>query len=159
MSTNRETRLVVICGLPGAGKTTHGMTLADELGGVRFSPDEWMETLAISLWDEDSRGRIEALQWDLAKDLLRLGQTVIIEWGTWARAERDALRNEGRALGASVELHYLSEPIDVLWDRIRSRGAESPAIQREDLEAWVGAFEPPTQEEMGLYDEVYLRTS
>lgn len=114
-----------------------------------------MESLAISLWDEDSRGRIEGLQWDLAKDLLRLGQTVIIEWGTWGKAERDALRDKARALGATVELHYLSEPIDVLWDRIRSRDAESPRITRNDLESWVEAFETPDDEEMALFDNVY----
>lgn len=125
--------LIIVCGLPGAGKTTHGKALAEERGAIRLSPDEWMETLLISLWDEDLRSRIEALQWDLTKDLLRLGQTVIIEWGTWGRAERDALRDEARALGASVELHYLAESLDVLWDRIQSRGAESRPIQREDL--------------------------
>lgn len=147
--------LIIVCGLPGAGKTTHGKALAEERGAIRLSPDEWMETLLINLWDEDSRGRIEALQWDLTKDLIRLGQTVIIEWGTWGRAERDALRDEARALGASVELHYLAESIDVLWDRIQSRGAESPPIQREDLKNWVEAFEAPDDEEMTLFDRVY----
>lgn len=147
--------LIIVCGLPGAGKTTHGKALAEERGAIRLSPDEWMETLLISLWDEDLRSRVEALQWELTKDLLRLGQTVIIEWGTWGRAERDALRDEARALGASVELHYLSESIDVLWDRIQSRGAESPAIQREDLESWVEAFEAPDDEEMTLFDRVH----
>ncbi len=148
-------RLVIVCGLPGAGKTTHGKVLAEELGAIRLSPDEWMESLRMSLWDEIARGRIEELQWDLAKDLLGLGHNVIIEWGTWGRAERDALRVQARALGAWVELHYLNEPIDELWDRIQSRGAESPAIQRGDLESWVEAFEAPDDEEMALYDRAH----
>ena len=155
MATELESRLVIICGLPGVGKTRHGKYLAEELGGVRLSPDEWMESLMMSLWDEESRGRIEALQWDLAKNLLRLGQTVIVEWGTWSRAERDVLRVEARALGASVELHYLSEPIDVLWDRIQSRDAESPPIPLDDLVSWLDVFEAPDDEEMALFDGVY----
>lgn len=114
-----------------------------------------MESLNINLWDADSRGLIEALQWDLAKELLRVGQSVVIEWGTWGRAERDALRDEGRVLGASVELHYLSGDIDVLWHRIQSRDAESPPINRGDLERWVEAFEAPDDEELVLFDKVY----
>ena len=107
--------LIIVCGLSGAGKTTHGKALAEKVGAIRLSPDEWMETLTITLGDEDLRGRIEALQWDLTNDLLRLGQSVIIEWGTWARAEREALRDDAQDLGAAVELHYLSQSVDVLW--------------------------------------------
>lgn len=33
----------------------------------------------------------------------------------------------------SVELHYLHDEVEVLWNRIQSRGSESPPIQREDL--------------------------
>ena len=130
-------RLVIVCGLPGSGKTTRATRLEATLGAVRFSPDEWMERLGIDLYDDDSRERIEALQWDLTRQLLRLGLTVIIEWGTWARTERDTLRLGARALGAAVELHYLSAPPDVLFQRIQRRGKETPPIEREDLSRWV----------------------
>jgi len=63
-----------------------------------------MNALSLNIYDEETRGKIEALQWKLAQDLLVLGLTVIIEWGTWGRAERDTLRLEARRLGAAVEL-------------------------------------------------------
>ena len=85
--------LIIVCGLPGSGKTTHAKQVEAKLGAVRFSPDEWMNALEIDLYDSQMREQIEALQWTFAQHLLKLGQTVIIEWGTWARAERDALRN------------------------------------------------------------------
>ncbi|MEM6338151.1 MAG: AAA family ATPase [Bacteroidota bacterium] len=44
--------LVIICGLPGAGKTTHARRLERELDAVRFGPDEWMEALGMDLYDE-----------------------------------------------------------------------------------------------------------
>ena len=97
-------RLIIVCGLPGAGKTTHAKRLVAELGAVRSSPDEWMDALGIDIYDEEARARIEALQWELTQDLLRLGQTAVIEWGTWSKAERDMLREAARKLGASVEL-------------------------------------------------------
>ena len=111
-----------------------------------------MATLGINLWDSDVRGRIESLQWELAKDLLKLGQSVVIEWGTWARSERDSLRSGARALGARVELHFLDEPLEVLMERVRSRGRESPPIRLEQIESWSAQFERPCLEEMALFD-------
>jgi|SRR5579863_5715002 len=105
-----------------------------------------------STYDEVRRARIEALQWQLAQDLLVRGLTVIIEWGTWGRSERDALRMGARALGAAVELHYLSAPEDVLFERIQRRGMENPAIEPEALARWIAAFQAPTAEEMALFD-------
>jgi predicted kinase len=149
----RSGRLIIVCGLPGSGKTTHAKALESRLRAVRFCPDEWMDALSIDLYDEDRRAKIEALQWKIARELLALGLTVILEWGTWGRSERDALRLGARALGAAVELHYLSAPVDVLFDRIQRRGLEKPPIERDDLCRWFDKFQEPTPEEMALFDK------
>jgi len=152
-------RLIIVCGLPGSGKTTHASLLESRLRAIRFSPDEWMAALALDLYDEARRAKIEALQWRLCQELLALGLTVIVEWGTWGKSERDALRLGARALGAAVELHYLSAPVDVLFDRIQRRGLENPPIERDQLLRWVDIFQAPTREEMALYDAPSLPPS
>jgi hypothetical protein len=96
-------RLMIVCGLPGAGKTTVATELERRHDAVRLSADDWMQALAINLWDEQTRARIEALQWRLAQQLLVRAVPVVIEWGTWSRSERDALRLRARELGAAVE--------------------------------------------------------
>jgi len=146
-------RLIIVCGLPGSGKTTHARHLETRLGAVRLSPDEWMTALEIDLADEKRRAMIESLQWVLAQQLLTRGLTVAIEWGTWGRAERDSLRLGARALGAAVELHYVRASPDVLFERVQRRGAEHPPISREALDRWVAAFQEPTVEELTLFDE------
>jgi predicted kinase len=146
-------RLIIVCGLPGSGKTTLAKVFESRLRAVRFSPDDWLDALSLDLYDEERRGKIEALQWKFGQELLALGLTVIIEWGTWGRSERDALRLGARALGAAVELHYLAASADVVFDRIQRRGRENPPIEREALSRWFEIFQVPTPEEIALFDK------
>jgi predicted kinase len=147
-----DARLIIVCGLPGSGKTTLAKCLEESLHAIRLAPDEWMDALSINLYDEENRARIEALQWKLGQELLKLGLVVIIEWGTWGKSERDILREGARKLGAAVELHYLSAPPEVLFERIQRRAMENPPIQREDVMRWAEMIEVPTEEEMDLFD-------
>ena len=151
-----QARLILICGLPGSGKTTLAKQLAEERRAVRLAPDEWKHDLGIDYYDEAMRIRLEARLWRLAQELLKLGQSVILENGFWAREERDELRIAARTLGVAVELHYLEASIEELWRRIRLRNekAEPGAvpIKRRDLEKWAAQFEPPEAGELALFD-------
>jgi predicted kinase len=119
---------------------------------VRFAPDEWLEALSLDIYDEPRRAAIEGLQWQAAQEILKLGGTAIIEWGTWARSERDTLREGARNLGAAVELIYLEASPEVLVKRIWTRGREMPRISREMVMGWFDRLEAPTPEEFSLFD-------
>jgi predicted kinase len=151
-----EARLILICGLPGAGKTTLARALAAEVSAVRLSPDEWKHALGIDYYDEDGRVRLEAQLWVLAQELLGLGMNVILEHGFWARSERDELRGAARAMGVPVELRYLPASVDELWRRLAVRNQEArpgtAPIARDDLERWAQQFEAPSAEELALFD-------
>lgn len=150
-------RLILLCGLPGAGKTTLARRLAEAIPAVRLCPDEWMTQIGIDLYDDAARDRLEVVFWQHAQDLLGFGQSVILESGFWLRADRDEKRLGARALGAVVELHVLDTPLDELWRRIEARNTGKPwgavPITRESLVEWSGYFQAPDAEERALFDE------
>ena len=152
-----EARLILICGLPGSGKTTHAKQLAEEVSAVRLCPDEWKHDLGIDYYDEQMRVRLEKRLWQLGQELLGLGQSVILENGFWARDEREELRLAARSLGVAVELHYLEAPVDELWRRLEIRNEEgkpgTAPIKREDLDKWSRQFEAPEAAELALFDQ------
>src|SRR5207245_4041905 len=98
-----STRLVLICGLPASGKSTLARQLAPKIPATRLDKDGWVTQLGADVWDEEFRVRVEHQLWVLSQDLLAQGQSVILEWGHWARVERDEKRLGARALGVGVE--------------------------------------------------------
>ncbi len=149
-------RLILTCGLPGAGKTTLAAQLAAERNAVRLTTDEWLWALGSTPWDESTREKIERQLWRLAQEILRLGLSVVLDFGLWARIERDEMRDAARGLGIAIELHFLDVPTDELWRRIEARNWEPPwdsyPIRRADLERWVGVFQAPDAAELALFD-------
>jgi predicted kinase len=150
------TRLVLICGLPASGKSTLARRLAPTIPAIRLDKDEWVTRLGGDVWDAEFRARLERQLWALTQELLARGQSVILEWGHWARAERDEKRLGARALGVAVELHHLDAPLEELIERAARRNASgewtASPITREHFDEWATVFEPPDEEEMALFD-------
>lgn len=154
--TVSNARLILTCGLPGAGKTTLATQLAADRNAVRLTKDEWLWALGSTPWDERTREKVEHQLWRLAQEILRLGLSVVLDFGLWARIERDEMRNAARDLGVGTELHYLDVPTKELWRRIEARNSEPPwdsqPIRRADLEGWASAFQAPDDAELALFD-------
>jgi predicted kinase len=152
-----RTRLVLICGLPASGKSTLAEQLARKIPAIRLDKDGWATQLGADVWDEKFRVRLEDQLWLLAQDLLARGQSVILEWGHWARVERDEKRLGARALGVAVELHYLHAPLEELIERAARRNASgewtASPMTRAHFETWATIFQPPDDEEILLFDK------
>ena len=119
----------------------------------------WISRKVPAIAAERERTRhdgVIALQWVLSERLLELGCNVVGDWGLWKRHERDASLTRARKLDVRVVLCVVDAPMDELVRRVRSR-SEGSARQREfviaHLEQWARLFEPPTPEELALYDD------
>ena len=147
-------RVVLVCGMPGAGKTTLARRLEEAYDGVRLCPDDWFVALGLDPHDARSRRAFEKLQWAQGLRLATLGLTVVVEFGTWGRVERRRMRDQARVAGAAIELRLLDVDLGERWRRIEARNAEPGAVvitraQLTELERW---WQPPTADELASYD-------
>jgi len=106
-------KLVLVCGPVGAGKTSYSLSLCEQINGVRFSIDPWMQTLfakdMVSLdygWLMDRVDRCHEQIWQVSEQILSTGGNVVLDLGFQFKADREAFYKKGQSIGKSVELHY-----------------------------------------------------
>jgi predicted kinase len=143
-------------GLPCSGKTTLARRIEQEQSCLRLTPDEWIQRLFGADVDtktlDAARDPMEALLWEVAAKILQMGGDVILDFGFWSRAERDAFRRWAAELGATCVVHHASASEAELLRRLRERNANAPPgcfrVDEERLKEWIKLFEPPTEAEL-----------
>ena len=76
--------LLLMVGLPGAGKTTRAKQLALAHRALRLTPDEWMIPLFDGTQPDGKRDVLEGLLITVALQALRAGTNVVLDFGLWA---------------------------------------------------------------------------
>ncbi|HET9929523.1 MAG TPA: ATP-binding protein [Polyangiaceae bacterium] len=147
-----QPRLYLVCGLPGAGKTTRARKIADSIHALPLCADDWVLGLGQSMIDYEFRVKLQDCLLAHAATLLRHGVSVVVEFGSWHRAEREAIHHVAAREGATTELHFVNAPPAELAERIRKRGGpEAEALVTVLLEDHE-KFEPPSPAEIALFD-------
>jgi predicted kinase len=149
----------LICGLPGAGKTTYATGLRTDIAAALFSLDRWLITM-FGRYSIDEVGHDEhvrrvlacrVLIWDAASELLRRGTDVILDDGFFLRENRIRTIGQSRSLGASAKIHFVDTPLEVLRVRLEARNAHLPPynfrVGPGMLSAFAGLFEAPLPDE------------
>lgn len=149
----RRAQLFLMVGLPGAGKTTRAEELATAHHALRLTPDEWMISLFDGSQPDGKRDLLEGRLIAVALRVLRLGTSVVLDFGLWSRDERSALRRLATTAGADCHVVYLPIDPEVQRARIAHRQATAPhttfPMSEADVGSWRERFEAPNADELG----------
>jgi len=145
--------MLLMAGLPGAGKTTRAKELAAVHRALRLTPDHWMIPLFGEPLADGKRFVLEGRLISVALQALRLGTSVVLDFGLWGRDERSALRWLARSAGAACRVIYLPVDKDVQLARIAHRQATAPdqtfPMNEADVDQWRNQFQVPDAAELG----------
>ena len=145
--------MFLMVGLPGAGKTTRAKELAAVHRALRLTPDHWMVPLFGDSMADGKRFVLEGRLISVALQALRLGTSVVLDYGLWDRDERSALRWLARSAGAACQVVYLPVDKDVQLARIARRQATAPhqtfPMSEADVDQWREQFQVPDADELG----------
>jgi len=148
----RVATLILMVGLPAAGKTTRARELAAEHQALRLTPDHWMISLFGDSMADGRRFVLEGRLISVALQALRLGTSVVLDYGLWARDERSALRWLAQAEGAACRVVYLPVDKDVQLARIARRQQTEPhqtfPMSEADVDKWRKQFQVPNAPEL-----------
>lgn len=159
MSAVRPDAILVV-GCTGAGKTTYARRLADEIGGVRFSIDEWMVPLfgpdrpepIQFAWMMERIGRCEAQIFGLVEQLAARGVPAVLDLGFTRHEHRDKFRALAAGAGLSVHVHFVDVPAEERWRRVEQRNADqgetyAMQVDRGMFDFMEGMWEAPAEAE------------
>lgn len=137
-------RLIVLAGLPGVGKTTLARALAGRLGAVHLRIDTIEQALGGELTDEGYR-----VAYGLAEDNLKLGLDVVADSVNPIALTREAWRAAAARVGAEpVELEVVCGDAAEHRRRVETRRADIAGhrlptwreVMERDYEPWEPAI-------------------
>jgi predicted kinase len=144
--------MLLMAGLPGAGKTTRAKQLAAVHRALRLTPDHRMIPLFGDPMADAKRFVLEGRLISVALQALRPGTSVVLDYRLWGRDERPALRRLARSAGASCQVVYLPVDKDVQLARIAHRQAMAPhqtfLMSEADVDQWREQFQVPDAAEL-----------
>lgn len=119
----------IVFGPQGSGKSTYAKKLAQEVKGVHLSIDNWMWKLygddlpkSMNLkWIKERVSRCEKLIWELSKDITDSNCEVILDLGFTKREKRKLFLQWIEEHGKDVQLHYISADHSIRRKRVLDR--------------------------------------
>jgi predicted kinase len=150
-------KIFLMCGKICSGKSTYARKLREQYKAAVLSVDE----ITLALFDgnagdklDDYVARTEKYLYGKSIELLESGINVVLDWGFWAKRERDEAREFYGSRGIDFEFVYIDITADEWKRRLEKRnnavlaGDYSAYYVDEGLmEKFEGMFEKPDETE------------
>lgn len=149
-------KVIIVCGSPGAGKTTHAKRLAANGAATLLDIDTVSERLVkVGLIesghhpdDRDSayfkrtyRESIYQALFDIARENLPYHDVVIVGPFTKEIQDPDWIVKLAGRLDSSVEVHYVQCPAEIRRKRLANRGDERDRAKLEDWDRYIQYYQ------------------
>ncbi len=154
-------KIHIVFGPQGAGKSTYSKKLAEEVKGIHLSIDNWMWKLygddapkSMSLrWIMERVERCEKLIWELTKDISNRDCDVILDLGFTKREKRKLFQQLAKKHDKEIELHYISAKHSIRRKRVLDRNVNkgetfSFEVTPGMFDFMEGEFHKPTESEL-----------
>ncbi len=150
-------RLLIMCGLPFAGKSTLARALAKHLGAVHLETDGINTERGLG-----ANGKaITTREWAAtyreayrrAEVLLREGYTVVYDAVNYRRVQRDQLRRIARRCDAGAQVIWVTTSAAQARQRLQLNRVRQTRnnVRDDDFREVASRFEPPTADEHVLH--------
>ncbi len=170
MKNSVMSRVIIVCGQTGAGKTTYSIKISNKIKSVKFSIDPWMQTL----FSKDMKSldfnwmmeRVERCQiqiWEIAKQIIYNKGNVVLDLGFTTKDQRKVFIDKAKELGINAEVHCISAPMKTRKERVVKRNTQkdpdvySFEVTDQMFQFMEPRFEPPSNDE--LYNGVVINVS
>lgn len=154
-------KIHIVFGPQGAGKSTYSKNLADELAGIHLSIDNWMWKLygddlpkSMNLkWIMERVERCEKQIWELSKDISNRNCDVILDLGFTKREKRKLFQKLAKEQNRDAQLHYVSAELSIRRKRVLDRNIKkgetfSFEVTPGMFDFMEGEFHKPTESEL-----------
>jgi len=151
--------LVMMCGLPGSGKSWAARAIADRLGARHLASDHIRKGLAgmpptlrpsdgqkAGLYSRDMTDRTYAAMLAAAREQLRSGRTVVADANFPSQALRSPFLALARDLAVPLVLVHTDSRPETIRERMLARAADAAEASDADYGVYLAArarFEPP----------------
>jgi hypothetical protein len=135
-------KLIIICGLPGTGKTTLAKKITAKIGGILLRTDTIRKELKEIKYSKKAREGVYGEMFHRTRQLLKEGKNIVLDATFYSRKWRKAAKDIAKSSKANFKIIEVVCPKDLVRKRIAQRkGSESDARFKHYL-IYKKVFEP-----------------